>query len=438
MLLKNLKICTLFPPSIEETDLRIQDGIITKREKNLSPDNAEEVVDLHGKFIMHGLPCAHTHMYSSLARGMPPPEESPKNFPEILQKIWWRVDRSLDEESIYYSALIGAVEAVRWGTTLLIDHHASPNHISGSLDVIKKAFEDVGIRGILCYEVTDRGGMEKRDQGIEENERFIKANENNPLIRGMVGAHASFTLGDDSLQKCAELADKCNTGVHIHVAEDAVDVRVANEKYNTDLISRLEEHTILRENSIFAHCIHLLQRDYARIRKAGGWMVHNTRSNMNNNVGYAPTLLFGDRAALGTDGFPADMFEDARLMFFKMRDAGLSPDPLTLETFITGGVRIASNIFGRKIGPLVKNAAADLVVLDYDPPTPLTEDNLLFHFLFGMRSSMVNSVMVNGKWIVKDGEVQGVDVPSVYKEASKSAKKLWERIQKLEPQSIDV
>lgn len=431
MLLKNSTLLTLSPPSIDQqTDLRIENGVITERGRNLRPGDGEEVHDFTGKYIMPGLPCAHTHMYSSLARGMPPPDEPPKNFPEVLQKIWWRLDRSLDEESIYYSALIGAIEAIRWGTTLLIDHHASPSCIPNSLDVIKRAYEDVGIRGMLCYEVTDRGGMEKRDQGLEENERFIKANRDNPLIRGIVGAHASFTLGNDSLQKCAALAGDCNTGVHIHVAEDVCDVRDAKEKYNTDLLSRLDSHGILREGSIFAHCIHLAQDDYVRIRDAGGWMVHNVRSNMNNNVGYAPVLLFGDRVALGTDGFPADMFEDAKLMFFKMRDAGIRPDPAMLENFITGGAKIASDIFGRKIGSLGKNTAADLIVLDYEPPTPLAGDNLLFHYLFGMRSSMVESVMVNGKWVVKDCEVQGVDVTEAYKEATKAAGKLWERMKR--------
>jgi putative selenium metabolism protein SsnA len=429
MLIKNSTLLTLSPPSIsQQTDIRMENGVITERGKDLRPVNGEEVYNITGKYIMPGLSCAHTHIYSSLARGMPPPDTPPENFPEILKKIWWRLDRALDEESIYYSALIGAVEAVRWGTTLLIDHHASPSYIPNSLDVIKHAFEEVGIRGVLCYEVTDRGGMEKRDQGLEENERFIKANKENPLIRGMVGAHASFTLGDDSLNKCAALADTFNTGVHIHVAEDLCDVRDAKEKYNIDLISRLETHEILRNGSIFAHCIHLEQDDYSNIRNAGGWMVHNPRSNMNNNVGFAPVLLFGERAGLGTDGFPADMFEDAKIMFFKMRDAGVRPDPSTLESFITGGTRIASEIFGKKIGSLEKDAAADLIVLDYEPPTPLTEENLLFHYLFGMRSSMVESVMINGRWIVKDNEVQGIDENAVYKEASKAAAKLWEKM----------
>jgi putative selenium metabolism protein SsnA len=428
MLIKNSTILTLTPPSIRSADLRIRNGNVIKIAEKLKPENDEEVVDVTGKYVMPGLPCAHTHMYSSLARGMPPPDTPPENFPEVLKKIWWRLDRALDEESIYYSALIGALEAVRWGTTLLIDHHASPSYIPNSLDIIKRAFEEVGIRGVLCYEVTDRGGMEKRDQGLEENERFIKANKENPLIRGIVGAHASFTLSDDSLKKCAALAGTLNTGVHIHVAEDICDVRDAKEKYYTDLISRLEVHGILRKGSIFAHCIHLAQDDYSRIRNAGGWMIHNPRSNMNNNVGYAPVELFGERAGLGTDGFPADMFEDAKIMFFKMRDAGIRPDPLTLESFVTGGTKIASEIFGKKIGSLEKEAAADLIVLDYEPPTPLTEENVLFHYLFGMRSSMVESVMINGRWIVKDNEVEGIDVNAVYKEASKAAAKLWEKM----------
>ncbi len=229
-LLKNARIINLDPPKIDETDIRIIDGIITDRGKSLRPKKSDEIIDLSGKFIFPGLVNSHTHLYSALSCGMPSPKTAPRNFIEILQKVWWKLDEALDEESIYYSALVGAIEAVKFGTTTLIDHHASPNYIRGSLDLIKAGMAKVGLRGVLCYEVTDRGGMKKRDLGLEENERFVIENVNNARFRGAIGAHASFTLCNDSLRKIGELASMYDCGVHIHVAEDKADVLDSNGK----------------------------------------------------------------------------------------------------------------------------------------------------------------------------------------------------------------
>ncbi|RME00055.1 MAG: chlorohydrolase, partial [Calditrichaeota bacterium] len=216
ILLKNATFTTLHPPRLQLGDVRIAGGKILQIGTDLNAEPREEVVDLHAKLLLPGFVCAHTHLYSSLARGMPPATSPPLNFLEILQKIWWRLDQALDEESIYYSALIGAIEAVQCGTTTLVDHHASPNCIDGSLDILQEALEKVGLRGVLCYEVTDRGGPEKRRAGLAENERFLKK-QNSELVRGLVGAHASFTLEDETLAACADLAARWNTGIHIHV-----------------------------------------------------------------------------------------------------------------------------------------------------------------------------------------------------------------------------
>ena len=218
MLLKNTTCLTLSPPSIERIDVRIEDGKIISRAKKILPQRNEEVVDLKGKFLLPGFVNAHTHLYSSLARGMNAPKKTPQNFFEILKYVWWKLDEALDDESIYYSAIIGAIDAVKCGTTTLIDHHASPNAIAHSLNIIKEALEEIGLRGVLCYEVTDRGGTKKRDDGLKENERFLLANKTNKQFRGLVGAHASFTLSNDSLRLLGEMATRNNTGVHIHVA----------------------------------------------------------------------------------------------------------------------------------------------------------------------------------------------------------------------------
>ncbi len=446
MLLKNCTLLSLSPGSVEKADLRIQDGFITERKKKLLPRRDEEIVSLEGKFVLPGFVNAHTHLYSSLARGMAAPKKSPRNFLEILQYVWWKLDRALDDESIYYSALVGAIEAVQCGTTTLVDHHASPKAIPGSLDLIALAMEEVGLRGVLCYEVTDRGGKKERNAGLDENERFIQENSQNSMYRGMVGGHASFTLGNESLRLLGEMAERNNTGVHIHVAEDKCDVVDAKENYQCSVLERLEKHRIVRDDTILAHCIHLGLPEIKRVQNVGAWFAHNPRSNMNNFVGHAPIHLLGERTALGTDGFPADMFEEARSGFFKNNDMrygmwdvsskkqdmrygiGDMSDKIQNVSFtglLQGGQRLVSEKFNEEFGTLRKGSVADLVVVDYESPTPMTSDNVAGHFLFGMRSSMVDSVMINGNWILWNREFPGIDVAQVMKKAAVVTKRLW-------------
>jgi len=429
-LLKNARIIHFDPPKIEEADIRIIDGTIADCGKSLRPKKSDEVFDLSGKFIFPGFVNSHTHLYSTLSRGMPSPKTAPRNFIEILQKVWWKLDEALDEESIYYSALVGAIEAVKFGTTTLIDHHASPNHISGALDLIKAGMAKIGLRGVLCYETTDRGGMKKRDLGLEENERFVIENANKARFRGTIGAHASFTLCNDSLRKIGDLASMYDCGAHIHVAEDKADVLDSMENYNTDIISRLSELGVLRKKSIFAHGVHLNQKQFARVEKAGAWMVHNPRSNMNNAVGYAPLNWYGKHSALGTDGFPADMFDEAKFGYFRNAESDHRVEFSRLPGMLNNGQQLISQFFGRSFGTLAKNSPADLVVLDYNFPTPIVRQNILGHLLFGMNSTMVQHVMVDGNWIVWNRQLMSIDEEAVMSRARKVAVKLWKNINK--------
>ena len=426
MLIENIRTFTLAPAQLKKTRLRITGSEITGESPALTPLKNEEVVDLGGALVLPGFVNAHTHLYSSLSRGMPTPATAPANFTEILENIWWRLDVALDEEMIYYSALVGAIEALKCGTTTLVDHHASPSSINGSLDLIKRALQQIGLRGVLCYEVTDRGGKKKRDEGLAENERFIEANRTDEYFRGYVGAHAAFTLSDESLHLCGELAAKYNTGVHIHVSEDACEIEDAKQKHST-VLGRLAPHKILTKDSILAHCVHLTPTEFKTIREKECWLVHNPRSNMNNRVGYAPIHLCGEKLALGTDGFPADMLEEARFAFLKQRDSHIDGD-VNYTNLIIGGQRLISNIFEKKFGTFEEGAPADLLVMNYDEPTPMEQDNLLGHYLFGMQSSMIESVMVGGKWVMRNRTLQGVDEREVFAKSKQLAGKLWDQM----------
>jgi putative selenium metabolism protein SsnA len=396
----------------------------------LKPKAGEPVSDLSGKFVMPGMVCGHTHLYSALARGMPAPKKTPRNFYEILKYVWWTLDRALDEEAVYYSTLAGALDAVRAGTTTLIDHHASPNFIRGSLGVMGEAFEQVGLRGVLCYEVTDRNGMPGAKLGLEENAAWVAKNRG-PMFGGLVGAHASFTLSDKSLRDCAELAEELRSGVHIHVAEDPCDQADCTKKYRMRLIDRLGEANVFGPKTILGHCTHLDKASLEIAKRAGCWFAHNTRSNMNNAVGYAPVHLMGRQVALGTDGIGADMFEEVKFAWFKARDGRNGLGIADVVGFLAGSQRLASMLLGVKLGKLEVGAAADLAVLDYPTPTAVTAGNLLGHLIFGMSSQFVTDTMVNGRWVLRNRKVTGVDDEAIREKSKKVAEKVWKKFQRL-------
>ena len=440
-LFKSGTIVTLDPPGVERGDLRVEGGRVTERASQLAAREGEEVIQLNGKLLMPGMVCGHTHLYSALARGMPAPPRAPSNFREILELVWWRLDRALDEETIYWSAVAGALDAARAGTTCLFDHHASPSVITGSLKLVREAIQKVGLRAVLCYEVTDRGGTRKRDEGVEENRAFLKSlsgstlqtpgsesqARHHPLFRGMVGAHASFTLSDRSLDACAALIREFDTGLHIHVAEDAFDVEDANEQYGVGVVERLASHGALNAKTILAHGTHLDDREIQSARAAGVWFAHNPRSNMNNRVGYAPVAKFGERVVLGTDGIGGDMFEEMRAAFFKGRDAGAGLEASDWLRVLANNQRMASAAFGVDLSGLGMGSTADLIVLDYDSPTPLTTENLASHLVFGLTSASVESVMVSGRFIVRD-RVSALDHEDIYAEARKACERLWAKL----------
>jgi putative selenium metabolism protein SsnA len=426
LLLKDATVATLDPPRVERASLRIEGERIVERGPSLAPIAGEEVLDLEGELVLPGLVNAHTHLYSVLARGMPGPKEPPRSFVEILEKVWWRLDRALDEESVHLSGLVGAIEAARSGTTVLFDHHASPSFIAGSLATLRRAVEAVGLRSVLCYEATDRNGPEGRDAGVAENRAFLAAGPF-ALTLGMVGAHASFTLSDESLGLLADVARHGNSSLHVHVAEDEADVEDCRVRSGEGIGERLKRHGLLGRKTLLVHGVRLSCAELLEAQAAGAWLVHCARSNMNNAVGHAPTVAF-HRAALGTDGLDQDMLAEARVAFLRMRDAGQDDALAAAFGMLAGGHRLAGAFFGLPLGRLDAGAPADLVVLRYPQPTPLTGANLPGHVLFGLDRSHVRSTMVAGRFVLRDRRIVAVDEAAVLARARRAAPGLWERM----------
>lgn len=414
-------VTSLAPPAVARLDIQVDAGRIVALAPTLSVGGPS--LDATGCTLLPGNVNAHMHAYSALARGMPYRLAPPTNFHEILQRIWWRLDRALDPESVRASALVAAREALLCGTTTLIDHHASPNAIDGSLEIIARAFEEVGIRSVLAYEVSDRDGPQRALAGVRENERFLDqvSGVDYPLARGMVGAHACFTLSEETLADCAALARDSSVGLHIHVSEDAID---------TSAVSRLAAAGALDQRTLAAHCVHVTSDEAALLAERGVTVAHNPRSNLNNGVGRTALGSLTGSVALGTDGIGSDMFEEARAGFFRRREEDLSVGPAWALDRLAAGSQLAGRIFGEPLlGRIAVGAPADLVVLDYDAPTPLDADSLGGHWIFGVASRSVRDVLVNGEVVVRGRRLARVDEASLAATAREQATRLWARME---------
>ena len=428
--LENALLVDIDPVRVEPGALRIDAGRIAQRGRTVDRAGADEVIDCAGAVVMPGLVNGHAHLYSALATGMPLPARAPSNFREVLEFVWWRLDRALDAESVETSGRIGALDALHCGTTTLIDHHASPECIEGSLDHLERGIAEVGLRAVLCYETTDRNGRAGREAGIAENRRYLARRRDlrDGRFAGMVGAHASFTLEDETLNELAELADAFSTGVHIHVAEDPCDEQDCRRKRGVSLIDRLADHGILRPASIFAHGTHLDAAAIERVNAVGVTLAHNPRSNMNNAVGYAKVASFRCPIVLGTDGIGGDMFTEAKHAWFKARDAHAAITPGDVLAMLATSARRAAAALGVTLGRLDPGAAADVVVTDYQPATSLTADNLAGHFLFGSGPQHVRHVLVDGRWALRDRTVVTCDERRARRNAVSVASALWSRM----------
>lgn len=401
--------------------------------KRLYPD--AEAVDCSGKIILPGFICAHHHFYSTMARGMSIPGDPASNFVEILERMWWKVDRALADEDILLSAQLPLIDCIRNGTTTVIDHHASPSMRDGSLDIIENAVRQAGLRASLCYEVSDRNVM---GGGVAENERFIKkVGKGDGQIAAMMGLHASFTVSDETAEQCVGIAKDHGVGCHIHVAEDASDREDALAKYNMATVHRLHRLGMTGKSSIFVHCIHIDDSEIEVLAETGTIVVHNPESNMNNAVGVTPLLkLLGKGAlvGLGTDGMGSDMLVQMRCAYLLHRLANRDPRVAFMEApqlLLPNNAEIARQQFGLQLGQIAVGLPADLAIIDYYPPTPLSEANFLGHLIFGLVDAVVDTTVCKGKILMQGKRILSMDEEAIAARSREFAPKMWKRLQEL-------
>ena len=397
----------------------------------------EEVIDARGSLVMPGNICAHTHFYGAFARGLSIPGNPPRDFPEILRRLWWQLDQVLTEEDVRFSALVCLLDAIKHGTTTLIDHHASASYVDGSLDVIADAVDQSGLRSVLCYEVSDRHGTDYTKASIDENLRFIKSTGSRNLhnrIRGMFGLHASMSLSDVTLEACSTAVPN-GVGFHIHVAEHNSDQDNSLEESGLRVVERLQRFGILGPNTIAAHCVHLSSNEIDILSETETWVTHQPRSNMNNGVGAAEVenmLQNGVRVGLGNDGFSNNMWADWKMAYLLHKVVHQDPRRVSGNAIVEMGVSnnsaLASRLFDKfPVGVLEVGAYADIIIVDYEATTPLNYGNLPWHIIFGFEAGMVNTTICDGKVLMRDRQLLFLDELEITERSRELAGQAWKR-----------
>ncbi|MGF1448475.1 MAG: amidohydrolase family protein [Opitutales bacterium] len=420
---------------LEDQTIHVREGRIQAIVPEAPGATRGRVLDARGRLVTPGWVNAHHHFYSALARGLPGVRPS-TNFLEVLQNLWWRVDRALDLEGVYCSALAGCLDAIRAGTTVIVDHHSSPNCIGGSLDAIGQALSDCGLRGCLAYEVTDRNGPEGALAGIEENVRFAQACANQPEgpLRALFGYHASFTLEPETLQRCDQAAA---VGFHGHLAEGTYDREASQASFGQSSLERLREAGFLGEGSVVGHGIDLTEDEARTLAECGARLAHNPQSNLNNAVGIADLDTYaslGIPIVLGTDGMTQNLLQEARAGVWAQRQ--LRGDPgagftSVVDALLLENPKLAGALFGDAGPTLQVGAPADLAIYDYRPTTQLTSDNLRGHLIYGLHEAAVSTTMAGGRVLMHEGIIEVLDEAAALERCRAAASKMWIRFAEL-------
>ena len=394
-----------------------------------------EFIDAKGGVIMPAFINTHEHIYSAMARGLSIKGYNPKGFLDILDGQWWTIDRHLTLEQTKYSAVETLISCIRNGVTTVFDHHASFGQIGGSLFTIADVAKELGVRACLCYEISDRDGMDKARESVMENAEFIRyaLKDDTDMIAGMMGMHAQFTISDATMELAA--ANKPDeVGYHIHVAEGIEDLHDCLKKYGKRIVDRLMDFNILGEKTLLGHCIYINPHEMDLIKETNTMVVHNPESNMGNACGCPPTMELVHRGiltGLGTDGYTHDMIESYKvanvLHKHHLCDANAAWGEVPKMLF-ENNAAIANRYFKTPLGVLKEGAAGDVIVVDYNPPTQLDASNINGHILFGMAGRDVVTTVANGRVLMKDREIKVIDVEEAMAKCREESAKLWHSI----------
>ena len=436
---KNIKIVNAWISQIKGNsiipifgDIEIENGkivsIIEKESNKISSTIGENIIDAGGRVVTIPLVNFHDHIYSRLAKGLPAKGEM-NSFQNILKNLWWKLDLNLDLEMVKASAQMAVLESIKNGVTYIFDHHASPNSTEGSLSIIANVIETIGLRGVLCFETSDRNDERLSQNAIKENKNFI-LNNTNQNIKAMFGLHASFTLEDETLKTVSEFIQNETIGVHVHLAEDESDNEISKNKFGKNPIERFNDFKLLNKNSILAHGIHLTEKDYQILKSSGAALAYNLDSNLNNAVGLPNFKMVPNSTPVlvGTDGMHANIARSFKQLFLQLRNSGFSFDDafgFMIKTYFNQHKFVKQ--FFTDFPSLNIGDRADLIIWDYIPPTPINKDNFWGHYLYCIIERQVKTVIQNGNVLMRDFNLVNIDEANISSMIFEQGNKLFNK-----------
>jgi len=440
--MKNIKIKNAWISQISDDsinpifgDIEIKNGKITSISEhdssNTSSAIGDNVIDAGGRVVTIPLVNFHDHIYSRLAKGLPIKGDM-SSFQNILKNLWWKLDLDLDLHMVKASAQMAVLESIRNGVTYIFDHHASPNNTAGSLSTIADVIKDSGLRGVLCFETSDRNGEELSQTSIDENQNFF-LNHTNENIKALFGLHASFTVEDKTLKQVSDFVKDNNVGVHVHLAEDKSDNEMSLEKFGKNPIERFNDLNLLNSSSILAHGIHLTENDYKILESSGAALAYNLDSNLNNAVGLPNFKLVPHSTTIlvGTDGMHANIARSFKQLFLQLRHSGfLFDDAFGFMISAYFNQHKFAKQFFTDFPSLYVGDRADLIIWDYIPPTPINNENFWGHYLYGVIERPVQTVIQNGKILMKDFKLIDIDETEISSKIFEQGNKLFNKFEK--------
>ncbi len=447
LLIKNGILVTMDPERriLENSAVQVEDGRVVEIARTADLEKkagSAEVLDASGGIVMPGIVCGHSHLYGMLLRGASLKITPPEDFEQILQRIWWPMDEAMGFEDAYASALVASVEFAKSGVTTFADTYSGPNSIHGVLDHIARAVEEVGIRGFIAFEATERHSKEEGWRGVQENVRFAEKTQTNPdsMVKPLFSIHASFTVSDELIAKVNKLASKYHAPITIHTSEGLVDVDYNLARYHKRTVQRLHDLGLLGPNTVLAHCVHLDQNEIRILAQTRAGVVHNPMSNMLNAVGVAPVIMMLEEnvnVGLGNDGYIFDMFENMRATYLLHRVHHQDPNAIDAYTVLEMATINGARLYGmeKEIGSIERDKRADIIIIKPSLlPTPLTANSVLGHLINTVDGDDVEHVLVNGKLVLKDKKLTTFDERRAQDISQASASKLWERLENMKPQ----
>ena len=414
--------------------VKISGGKIANIGSGSYQGSVDKTIDASGCVIIPGLITAHTHLYGILLRGASLNIEPPTDFAQVLQRVWWPVDEALTVEDAYASALSASADMLRNGSTLYADTYSGPNSIEGSLEAIAKGTKEVGMRGIVAFEMTERNDPKEAERGLQEGINFVNSLQNDDLISGMMSIHASFTVGDEIVTKAVEEAKNLNIPITVHTSEGLVDLYHNLEHSGERTVERLDRLGVLGKKTVLAHCVHIDDHEMDLIAKSKSAVAHNPMSNMLNAVGVSPVpdmLERGITVGLGNDGWIYDPFENMRCAMTIHRLASGNPSAIGPDEIFKMATLDGARCYGleKKVGSLERNKLADIVILDgSNVPTPLTKQSVIGHLLNTFNGGYVRDVFVGGQQVVQNRNLTRIADNKVAEISRRSAEGLWTRL----------